>query len=342
MKPFHKRRILFLLRKRCSTYGVSYGLVNSARLMCEALRAIGHECRVEIVTDGNDVDREVTRYNPTHVIIEALWVTPLKLAELVGRYHRQRHWVVRIHSDAPFLATEGMAVQWIREYARQGDGIRYSVKVGCNSIDLADQLRLALEIHAVYLPNAYPRKMQEPTGDHDESEVRIGCFGAIRPLKNHLVQAMAAMKFADMIGRRLKFYVNAELCEETGGSPILSNLRALFAHTGHDLVGVTWLDHDAFTSFVRSMDVGMQVSLTETFNLVAADMVAGGVPVIGSPSIHWLDGNYKAEPNDIGAIVRALQWAWKRRAKNGQQVNQRRLMDASARAVHVWQSWLEE
>jgi len=45
------------------------------------------------------------------------------------------------------------------------------------------------------------------------------------------------------------------------------------------------MDHSDFISIVKSMDIGMQVSLSESFNIVAADFVSNGIPLVGSPDI---------------------------------------------------------
>jgi len=45
------------------------------------------------------------------------------------------------------------------------------------------------------------------------------------------------------------------------------------------------MEHNDFIRVVKSMDIGMQVSLSESFNIVAADFVSNGVPLVGSPDI---------------------------------------------------------
>jgi hypothetical protein len=36
------------------------------------------ESNIVVVLDNNEIDKYVTKYKPTHVIIEALWVVPTK------------------------------------------------------------------------------------------------------------------------------------------------------------------------------------------------------------------------------------------------------------------------
>src|ERR1043165_4140898 len=110
--------ILFIIKQQLGYNGSpvpSKGLFNSAQFVVNALRRADIFARLVEVVDGNDIDRAVTRYRPTHCILEALWVTPPKLAEL-RRLHPKIQFIVRLHSKTPFLATEGIAMQWLREY----------------------------------------------------------------------------------------------------------------------------------------------------------------------------------------------------------------------------------
>src|SRR5205814_4697667 len=96
----------------------SSGLFNSAHFISDMLNdALGYESKLVIVTDGNDIDREVANFNPAIVIIEALWVTPDKISEL-SKLHPDVQWLMRNHSALPFLALEGLAVEWMGEYSK--------------------------------------------------------------------------------------------------------------------------------------------------------------------------------------------------------------------------------
>ena len=109
-------KVLFVVKKRIN-YGASYGLINSARFVSNFLNHAGIESKVTEAKDANAIDKIVTEYNPSHVIIEALWVTPEKFEELLKKpRHKNREWIVRLHSRLPFLATEGIAIEWLKKY----------------------------------------------------------------------------------------------------------------------------------------------------------------------------------------------------------------------------------
>jgi len=54
------------------------------------------------------------------------------------------------------------------------------------------------------------------------------------------------------------------------------------------------------------MDLGMQCSFSETFNIVGADLISQGVPLIGSTEIPWIDSTWCANPVEVDEIYDAL------------------------------------
>src|SRR5215469_2549040 len=97
------------------SYSGAFGLTNSAFFVVNTLREAGVKAKLVVVNDNNDIDKEVTTYRPSHVFIEALWVVPEKF-QVLRNLHPNVKWVVRIHSDIPFLAHEGIAIDWIKRY----------------------------------------------------------------------------------------------------------------------------------------------------------------------------------------------------------------------------------
>lgn len=124
-------------------------------------------------------------------------------------------------------------------------------------------------------------------------------------MKNQLLQAFAAINFADGIGRNICFYINANRAEQNGENN-LKNIRALFKGTEHKLVEVPWLEHKEFVQLIAGFDLGMQVSFTESFNLVTADFVHQGVPILVGDDISWMPEKSRVSPTAYGEIVRKL------------------------------------
>ncbi len=213
-------------------------------------------------------------------------------------------------------------MEWTYGYLRRG------VELMNNSPRAVDDMKTIARAFGVinyqnlitYAPNYYPLPQHSVFHHphHPNSGVlKIGCFGAIRPLKNHLTQAIAAMKFANHLGRPLEFHVNTSRVEGYG-APIVKNLRELFSHTSQaTLIEHPWMPrtedwdgegitHSSFLNVMKTMDYSLQCSFSETFNIVSSDGVLCGVPVITSAQIPWLSSQFHADPNDSESIFLRL------------------------------------
>ena len=315
-----KPRVLFICKKR-GTYSLdgpepvlkswSSGLLNSATFVSNMLNATGvAESKVVDVDDYNAIDREVHRFKPSHTFLEAIWVLPKKF-EVLKRLHPRVKWVLRVHSDFPFLAGEGNAIEWLFQYLKHG------VLITANKRSTAQELGRLRGHDVPYLPNyypvsnwwhEYPKLIRNVLKRRKDDYIHIGCFGSLRPLKNQLVQAVAAIKFADVHNQKLKFYINTGRIEGCG-EPVLKNIRALFRHSKHELIEIPWLKHDDFIELLESkIDLSMQVSLSETFNIVIADSVASKVPVVVSKEVHWVTPECMVDqPQDLDEIVGTMR-----------------------------------
>lgn len=334
VQPKSIARCLFLLKNQ-SSHGYGHkasGLRNSAIFVSDMLSAAAIISKVVVVTDNNDIDREVTQFNATHVFIEALWVVPEKF-EILRQLHPNVKWIVRIHSEIPFLALEGIAVDWIRRYEAQPN-----VFVAANSLPAQLDLSTVVGKPILYLPNFYPQSFQRPKAQSICGELNVGCFGAIRPMKNHLEQAIAAVQFADKNNLKLNFHINASKIED--GDAILKNLRALFSAGPHKLIEHDWFKHSDFLKYLRGIiDLVMAVSFTETFSIVAADAVSQGVPVVGSKEISWLSEKSIAHPTDSVNIVNHIVVVLNKSTKSTKQ-NQQNLNAYSDASRKLWLKFL--
>jgi len=279
----------------------SSGLFNSANFVTKMLNEEGIPSELVHVVDNNGIDRMVVRHRPTHVFIEALWVVPEKF-DVLGKIHPSVKWIVRVHSELPFLANEGIATAWLFEYIT-----KHNVYVAFNSKRIYEDFQKLIapqfQHKIMYLPNHYTgEKTTNVLSGHD-GVLDIGCFGAIRPMKNHLMQAVAAIEFMQMMQiPYMRFHINGTRLEQRGDT-VLKNLRNLFNNTPNcDLIEHPWMDHTSFINLVSSMDINMQVSLSETFNIVTADAVVNGTPVVVSDEINWIPRIFRAKPTSTQSI----------------------------------------
>lgn len=317
-------KVLFILKKRQdygethhSHIGLSTGLYNSATFVSDMLTEAGVQSKTVIVDDNNDIDREVNKYRPTHVVIEAMWVVPNKF-DVLCKLHPTVKWIVRFHSEIPFLANEGNAMNWIADYVRHANvTIAFNAPRILN--DIKDYLRIryawqpeTVNSKVIYLPNYYPQEYKETADDTDDEIIHISCFGAVRPLKDHLNQAVAAVRFADKIGKKLRFHINTGRFEQKGVS-VYTNLVGMFDqldHRGHKLVDHEWTPRAEFIKLCGKMDIAMQVSFSETFNIVGADEISQGVPLVGSNEIPWASRLFNANPTNTNSMVLALMFTY--------------------------------
>lgn len=317
-------RVLFILKKR-EDYGpkhhdhksLSTGLYNSAKFVNEMLINAGINSHMVVVNDNNDIDREVTKHKPTHVIIEALWVVPEKF-DILHKLHPNVNWIIRMHSEIPFIANEGNAMTWLGEYVKYDN-----VNIAFNAKRILKDFKFYIKTEmswnekevnkkVIYLPNYFPQNYKSKKLNRSKKTINIACFGAVRPLKNHLNQALAAIRFADSIGKKVHFHINIGRFEMKGDS-VYKNLKGLFdelSDTGHQLIEHEWMNRENFLRLCSIMDLGMQSSFSETFNIVGCDLVSQGVPLIGSSEIVWMNPLFMSNPTSTDSIVNKLSFAY--------------------------------
>ena len=187
------------------------------------------------------------------------------------------------------------------------------------------------------MPNFYPQDYTTKTIDKSKYWVDVACFGAVRPLKNHMLQAVAALKFAASVGKQLRFHINVGRVEMKG-DPALNNLRGFFQHlsdSGHQMVGHEWRPREGFLELCSEMDIGLQCNFSETFNIVSADLISQGVPVVGSYEIPWATRFFNARPAESDEIAEAMIKTYNHPRLNIW-LNQRNLTKYTNKTKKIW------
>ena len=346
-------KILFILKKR-SDYdltqnyneSLSTGLYNSAKFVDQMLYFAGIESNMVVVNDNNDIDREVTKYKPTHVIIEALWVVPEKF-QILHKLHPNVKWIIRMHSEIPFIANEGNAMTWLSEYVKYDNVI-----IAFNAKRIFEDFKFYINTQndwsykkddrVIYLPNYFPQDYKIKRFNKNNEIINIACFGAIRPLKNQLNQAIAAIKFAECVGKILHFHINIGRYEMKGDS-VHKNLIGLFqelSNQKHKLIEHTWMPREEFLELCESMDIGMQVSFSETFNIVGADLISKGIPLVGSQEIGWMNPIFMSNPTNTNSILFKL-WLTYFFTKFNVKTNQYLLTRYTNKTKKIWVNYFK-
>jgi hypothetical protein len=96
------------------------------------------------------------------------------------------------------------------------------------------------------------------------------------------------------------------------------------------------MDHEPFLDLIAQMDICLQVSLSESFNIVSADAVSMGVPLVGSDAISWLPAWSQAPVDSASGIADAM-----RRANNTNiAMNHAALKMYLQQTVKTWLAWV--
>ncbi len=250
--------------------------------------------------------REHLKKNPTttHAILEAPWVSAAEMAKLLAS-HPTVHFVVRAHSQIGFLQVEPGAIQIIRDLLILQEGT-LNFTLASNSQKLATFLEKVYTGHCLYLPNLYDLERVHRKRDKDHSDrhiVRVSSFGALRLMKNHTTAAAAALEIAERRRANLEFWVSVN--REEHGKGVLQSLRNMFADVHWaKLVEHPWEEWPRFRRTIAHMDLCLQVSFSETFNIVTADAAAEHVPSVTSSAIEWVPNHWHADPDDVESIAR--------------------------------------
>jgi hypothetical protein len=243
---------------------------------------------------------------PSHIVISAPWIEPVDLAKLAGEFP-EIHFIVVSHSCVGFLSADPHAIKILKEVANM-QMTSHNIFVGGNSLKFTSWATDTWGIPVMWCPNLYCMKEVFSHRDRNWSPgsiLRIGIFGANRPLKNHVCSAAAAAELAIRYGTPVEVYLSTGRNE--GGSPLA--LAEMLDVRNIAVKPTGWLNWPAFRKLLRTMDIVMQPSFTESFNVVAADSIAEGVPVVVSETIDWVPRWWQAvadDPQDIARVADTL------------------------------------
>jgi hypothetical protein len=260
------------------------------------------------------------------VVIEGGGWADLELVRMLK--HNARRVIIRLHAAPEFLYFERpgtCTTKYIREARELG------AEIACVSEELAWILG------ATFLPINYPLGQPGYTYAGGPKNFDVGCFGSIRPLKNHVGSLLALGAARGHIKQpNVFFHINSTRIEGTGH--ILTELDALARELDITLVKHDWLETEHFKSeVIPSMDLGIFGSFAESFCLTAADFVAAGVPSVMTSHIPWAEGCATDTASLTGAIVRAIEDpAWIASQ------NLKRLREYGGKAALAWQTALRK
>lgn len=308
--PVAERRVILTYKNFPVAHNVSHiGLGVSALNTAKVLRENGAFCDVWPILGAKDLAARIAQADPqpTHVVIGAPWIPTLDLqAFLVFRFPHINFSVV-CHSNVGFLSADPQAIKNYREDLDLEQGALNFSAAG-NSQRFCDFIAQSYRRPCRYLPNLYYLETGQPTQRRawTGGKLRIGSFGAVRPLKNHISAAAAALELSEKLNTEVDFHISVGRVE--GGYSVVRAIEAMLLKSPRvNLVKDDWYQWPQFRYLVRSMNLMIQASFSETFNMVTADGCSESVPSVVSDAIDWAPPHWKAEVDDATDIARVAK-----------------------------------
>jgi hypothetical protein len=308
------RIILIYKNFACNPLVSHIGLGVAARNTAAVLRQHGFWAEVWAVDNPNTLQKLIKdaqtqaqqngEYPISHIVISALWV-PSAIISALAMAFTDITFTVLSHSNVGFLQVEPNAIKLLREEFVLSHGLlNFRIAGACKRY--TDWVPKAYGVNAYWLPNLYDLSTTPtrpaPATWRPGSILRIGCFGAIRPLKNTLSAAGAAVEVATRLNVDTEFWVSSGRVD--GPVTVVNAVRQLLANIPKlTLKELPWCSWPEFRRVVASMNILMQPSYTESFNIVTADGVVEGIPSVVSAAIDWVPPHWQAEPDDVNDIA---------------------------------------
>lgn len=322
------KRILFLeqtskkFREMTKTSQVS-GLGICIRHIAQSIP----ESMVMVVDRLDHIELAIQRFKPRKVVLENVTLLKRDAAISLKYKYPNTDFYMHLHSNIPFFSEEGFGFHRVDEIQRSGIKIIFNNKGASTAID-----------RSLYLPNIYKASEQKFSKKEPDQYLDVVCPGSVRSLKNIPMQLLCARQIAQELGKHLRFHFNSSRRE--GGDTAINSINGIKQlYRDITLVDIPWLEHEDFLKYLSNMDLGMQVSLTESFNMVTADMVHVGIPIVVSDTINWVHAASRVEPNNSEDIIHAANVALGNRYII--EDNQARLAYHSLQAVGMWRDFAQ-
>jgi len=335
-------RVILAYKNFAANIAVSHiGLGVTAMSSAKVLRGTGTPTDVWAIISSQDLGAKLKAAQAqapvSHVVVSAPWIPTAELEQLTAS-HPETKFAVNCHSNLGFLQADPGAMRLVRE-GLELQRSTWNFQVAANSDRLATWVGATYGTPCAHLPNLY--HLDQMAGQDrplfSGGTLRIGAFGATRPLKNFMTAAGAALEIAGRLRVDLEYWMSSGRNE--GGGPLNSAIQQMTMGLRHvRMVENGWQTWPQFRQTVRHMHLLLQPSYTETFNVVTADGIAEGVPSVVSNAIEWAPDDWKAKVDDVHhiATVGLRLLSDKRAPKRGFKA----LQSYNQRSMRTWEQFL--
>jgi glycosyltransferase involved in cell wall biosynthesis len=260
--------------------------------MAELLEGRGMSSHVQPLHHVNleGVDELVELRRPRLLINHAMLLNPAHVAHLLDRFADLTVITVNHSSWSDLVRVS----RWLRHQAVYIDQAQRHPRAWYAAVDERRWLEKLTLRHCIWLPNPIVIPPELPASQlHDPPTVGLSCrFDMVKNIPNTLL----GVKLADGFKSLLSFATDAR-----------EQVDSLAAVMRLDYDVQDWLPWQEHIERVgRDIDIGLQVSFTESMNYVALEMMLLGKPVVGSKAIRYLPPSWQASADDPDDIARRL------------------------------------
>jgi hypothetical protein len=304
----------FAANRNISHIGLGVAALNTSR----TLRSLGYWADVAAVKSAADIDALITSTDAaaiargehplSHVVISAPWIPTIELQGLLMKYPNI-HFAVVSHSNVGFLMADPNGIRLLREGMELALAHHNFVVAG-NSEKFVRAWTAMYGRGMQWLPNLYDCSTIKTVGQrqpyHAGAPLRVGVFGATRPLKNMITSVAACVELAGALKADVEIWMNTG--RDEGGGTVRNAVSQLV--TGLPTVKIVesgWQTWPGFRAVVAKMNALVSPSYTESFNMVTADGIAEGVASAVSEAIDWAPKDWVANSDDVGDVARVVR-----------------------------------
>jgi glycosyltransferase involved in cell wall biosynthesis len=309
-------RVIFIFKNFGLIKGISHiGLGVSAFNTSETLKQNGILAEVWSILNVEDmlvmlekeyVNSKNGKAKPiTHIVISAPWVPTDQIAKMICKYP-DIDFITLSHSNVAFLGADLGGIRRLREgIVLQREVNNYFIAGNCEKF--VRWASVAWDADVAFLPNLYNIKdmtLREHKHWKDKYVLKIGCFGAIRPLKNQITAAAAALDISKRLKMPTELWFNSGRNEGGNGLGSIQTIEQLVGNIpGFMIKYKLWSPWDKFREFVGTMDLTLQPSFTESYNMVVSDSIYESVPAVVSSAINWVPDNWIGNSDDADEMA---------------------------------------
>jgi hypothetical protein len=255
----------FAASKNISHIGLGVAALNTSKSLIRE----GIPAQVwPIVNSAQLVSELRKRTDVSHVVVSAPWIPSQEIQSMIVEFP-DVSFAVSCHSNVGFLQADSNGVKLVRE-AMEIERASHNFHLAGNSRKFSDWVQRAYSVPCAHLPNLY--YLDEHANPHrplfSGGVLRIGAFGATRPLKNFMSACGAALEVAQQLKVETEVWLSAGRAEG-GGEVVLRAAREMMRNLPHiRLVENGWQTWPQFRTTVAHMHLLLQPSYTESFNMV--------------------------------------------------------------------------